>query len=62
MWEAQLTSVMSSATAGLVVLDATRKQAEQADKQYPSMASASVPASRFLLFLNPALTSFNGGL
>lgn len=39
---------MSSATSGLVVLDATRKQAERADKQHPSTASASVPGARFL--------------
>jgi hypothetical protein len=30
---------------GLVVLGSIRKQAEQASKEYPSMASASAPAS-----------------
>lgn len=42
---------LRGATPWLVVLDAIRKQTghgEQASKQHPSVASASVPASRFL--------------
>jgi hypothetical protein len=31
--------------SGLAVLDSIREQAEQASKEYPSMASASAPAS-----------------
>jgi len=38
---------MGSAISGLVMLDSTRKQAEQASK-HPSMASASAPDSKFL--------------
>lgn len=33
---------------GLVVLDSTRKQAEQASRWHPSVASVSALASRFL--------------
>jgi hypothetical protein len=32
---------------GLIVLGSIAKQAEQASKQHPSMASVSAPASRF---------------
>ena len=39
---------MGGANPGLVVLSSTGKQAEQASKQHPSMASASAPASKFL--------------
>jgi hypothetical protein len=36
---------MGGAIPGLVVLGSIRKQAEQASKQHPSMASALAPAS-----------------
>jgi hypothetical protein len=39
---------MDGALPELVVLGFIRKQAEQASKSYPSMASASAPASTFL--------------
>ena len=42
-----------------VVLDAIRRQAEQAMKSNPSMASASDPAPRFLPCLSSCLTSFD---
>jgi hypothetical protein len=45
--------MVSGAIPGLVVMGFYRKPAEQASKQHPSMASASVPASRFL----PCLSS-----
>lgn len=45
-------STMDGAIPGLVVLDTVRKQAEQASKQHPSIASASAPAS------DPALCEF----
>ena len=57
MWEGQPT--VRSAIPGQVVLGDTRKQAEhhvvQASKQYPFMASASIPA------WVPVLTSLHGG-
>ena len=43
---------MVSAIPGLVVLGSLRKQAEQASRQHPSMASASAPACRILFCLN----------
>ena len=48
--------VMGGAISELVVLESIRKQAEQARKQHPSMASASAPASRFC----PCLSSCFG--
>lgn len=53
---------MFGATPGpLVQGSAVRKQAEQATRQHPSMASAAVPASRFLPQA-PALAPVNSGL
>ena len=40
---------MGPGSPKLVVLGTINKQAEQTSKQHSSMASASVPASRFLL-------------
>jgi hypothetical protein len=37
--------LVGGAIPGLVVLDSIRKQAEQASKSHPFMASASAPAS-----------------
>ena len=37
--------MVGGAIPGLVVLGSIRKQAEQASKKHPSMASASAPAS-----------------
>ena len=50
--------IVGGATPGLVVLGFIRKQAEQASKQDPSMASASAPASKFL----PCVSSCPGFL
>ena len=45
-WKVQF--IAGGAAPGLLVLGSIRKQAEQASKQYPSMASASAPASGVL--------------
>ena len=45
-WE-RVQPVVGEATAGWIILGSVRKQAEQASKQHPSMASVSAPASRF---------------
>jgi hypothetical protein len=60
MCEGQLT--VSRATSRLVVLGILRNQAEQASKQHSSMASASAPASSFLLCFEflPFLSSMMG--
>ena len=49
--------MVGGAIPGLVILGSIRKQAEQShwkqtSKQHPFMASASAPASRFLLCVN----------
>lgn len=46
---------MGGGSSGQVVLDGIRKQANQASRQHPSMASALVSASGFQV---PDLTSF----
>jgi hypothetical protein len=53
MWEGPGHCVIvGGATSGLVVVGSIRNQAEQAIKQHPSLASASAPASGFLLCLS----------
>jgi hypothetical protein len=49
MWEAQVT--VSSAMSGQMFLGCVRKQAEDSCKQCWSLASVSIPASRFLPWL-----------
>lgn len=41
-------NTLGSATPEMVVLDTISKQAEQAKKQHPSVASATLPAFQFL--------------
>ena len=54
---------MGGTTPRQVVLGYIRKQTEElVSKQCSSMASGAVPASEFLPYLSPALTSLNNGL
>jgi hypothetical protein len=47
--------IVGGVIPGLLVLGAIRKQAEQASEQWPSVASASAPASRSLPSLSACL-------
>jgi hypothetical protein len=56
--------IVGAVSSGLVVLGSIRKQAEQASKGHPSVASASAPASapasRFQLCLSSCLDFLHG--